>query len=71
MATKHFCDGCDKEQQLNDLNQVTVEWQRNTAGLEDRKFDLCRYCLTQFKSKFPDKWERVRIALPDIPPLEN
>lgn len=65
MATKHFCDGCDKQiERPDDFRRVRVLDLANVGG-EDvtnnpRDFELCRVCFSEFTSNhLPSTWHRL------------
>ena len=65
MATKHFCDGCDREiERTTDIKHVRIT-DLSFVGNEvvqnnPRDFDLCGGCYGAFKGHhLPSTWGRV------------
>ena len=64
MATKHFCDGCDREiDQVKDIKRVRVTdlslVGSETFQVNPRDFDLCGSCYQLFRSNYlPTSWAR-------------
>lgn len=60
MATRLFCDGCDRQFQAHELTLVRVA---TTAPPGEHKpvdvaFDLCVHCLNRFRKSYPTMWAR-------------
>lgn len=64
MATKTFCDGCDKELKTNDSQQAVVAIKRNgDTTAWGGSYDLCNACIEQLgRESNPNNWIRIKEA---------
>lgn len=51
MATKHYCDRCKKEKELNELGTVQVHGAPRDCEVPVR-FDVCNICIEHFRNDF-------------------
>lgn len=64
MATKYFCDGCDKELQATAVQHVDVLIvAKNSDSRTPDEYELCEHCVTYLKRESdPRKWTRCAPA---------
>lgn len=65
MATKYFCDGCDKEVPESTIHKLSVTVKRNgETSAAGGAYELCKGCADKLtKDSNPNNWLRVRDRL--------
>lgn len=60
MATKYFCDGCDKEVPLDMVERISVSIQRNgSVTSAGGAYELCKGCADHMvRDSNPRNWTR-------------
>lgn len=66
MASKYFCDGCDKEVAENFLHKLTVTVKRNgETSAAGGAYELCKgYADRLARDSNPNNWPRATMAMP-------